>query len=57
VAVGKIRDRARGFFQLPENILYVFLQPLEKVEDDEMLNRIEFSRFLAPYTTTHGLSG
>ena len=51
IIVGKVRDRCRQCYHLPEAIQHHFIQPIETIEDDEMFNRIEFNRFLKPYIT------
>jgi len=51
VTIGRIRERCRNNYKLPDAILYNFLLPIEKIADDEMFNRIEFFRMLKPYIT------
>jgi Ca2+-binding EF-hand superfamily protein len=51
VIIGHIKDRVKHYFNLPEPIIYAFLLDIEHIDDDEMLNRVEFHRLLKPFIT------
>jgi Ca2+-binding EF-hand superfamily protein len=51
VTVGHIRERVKNHFFLPEHVVYAFLSLIEHINDDEMLNRVEFHRLLKPFIT------
>ena len=51
VTVGHIKERVKHHFGLSESVVYAFLFSLDEINDDEMLNRVEFHRLLKPYIT------
>lgn len=49
VDVSHIRERLRTM-NLPENCLYAFMESIQDMADDEMVNLVEFKRILRMYT-------